>query len=202
MNNFVKIFLFLTFLLVAAHGSTFQNSKNSRGIITPKADPICDDIASVLPSYCNLTLCQPNVTINTLCDVDLLSLLNLTVEADLHLCADPVNINFTFAIPEDGFSYSTVVSDSITFGIPGLSINFGVGEAGIYVTVSLETSSDTVIVEVGIEACVGLLIYDICEPNPPLDVFDMKINVNGLCEDAKGAPIKIKSLPKTKVSIN
>lgn len=48
----------------------------------------------------------------------------------------------------------------------------------------------------------NIKIFNLLEPNPPLDVFDMKINVNGLCEDAKGAPIKIKSLPKTKVSIN
>lgn len=87
----------------------------------PQAD-VCGEIAALIPAGCNITVCNPTVTINIVCPTTLFDL-SLVIETDLHLCAQPVNVNLSVAVPADDFSYSTEIDGSITIAIPGLSVD-------------------------------------------------------------------------------
>jgi hypothetical protein len=129
-------------------------------------DSFCNDIAAALPNFCSLTYCDPVVSTNVECLVNLLDLDTFTVELELYVCADPVALNFTVLDQDTGLKFHEEVSSSVNLPIPGLSVDIpDVGNAGVFIAIDLGTEPDVLDISVGIDACVGILFYQLCEPN-------------------------------------
>ncbi len=109
-----------------------------------------------------MAFCVPQQTIQVICDVNLLDALNFTTDVYINLCAKPVNINITFIPP----NWSTVIDTSLDIPVPGLSVDIPeIGDAGVFIDVALDSSPSNVTLVVGIDACIGILDYQECEPD-------------------------------------
>eukprot|EP01129_Flabellula_baltica_P016577 TRINITY_DN890_c0_g1_i2.p1 TRINITY_DN890_c0_g1~~TRINITY_DN890_c0_g1_i2.p1 ORF type:complete len:174 (-),score=28.88 TRINITY_DN890_c0_g1_i2:45-566(-) len=152
---------------------------------TPLTSSFCDKIEHHLPKHCNLTLCNPIKSTNIVCSVDIGSI-DIIFEMDLHICADPVNIDLNLSVPSMGFEYDTEIDGSVKFPVPGLSISvYGLVDAGVYVIATVGDAKDIVDVNVGVEACASVGPFSLCEPKPPVEVYDLKLDVAGICESMR-----------------
>jgi hypothetical protein len=73
----------------------------------------------------------------------------------------------------------------------------GAEHAGVFADADVATSSNQINIMLGLNACVDvtntlrsafavltvqLLVTDLCYPDPPLEVFDLTIDVQGFCQ--------------------
>jgi len=93
-----------------------------------------------------------------------------------------VNFDLYFELDEK-LIYNQTIDGSVSFGIPGLSIDvFGLLDAGVFVDIILDTSDNQVAVELGVDACIGAVGFQVCRPDPPLDVFNFDVPINDFCD--------------------
>jgi len=162
--------LVLAFLIAVV---TASNNRQDRSI----AD-LCQTLENDLPE-CIFTQCNDQA-VSFDCPFSLDSY-NFSIGTDFHFCAQPINFDFYFAMYGVPL-YNQTIYGSIKFGIPGLSIDvFGLFGAGVFVDINLDTSTDNVVVDLGVAACVDALGYEVCLPDPPLTVFDFDVPIDGFC---------------------
>ncbi len=128
-------------------------------------NPICDAVQKVLPPFCHLGFCNPSITMNVNCDVDLLGKLKFNTDIYINLCAEPVNINATFTPP----NWHTKVESTVAIPVPGLSVDTPIGSAGVFFDVTLGTKVNNVDISLGIDACASVFDLKECFPKVLFD---------------------------------
>jgi hypothetical protein len=79
--------------------------------------------------------------------------------------------------------FSKDVTGTIKFPIPGLSVDIpdvGLG-VGVMGDVAIGEESDNISIQLQLAACVNLIVFSECYPNPPLTVFELDIGINNFC---------------------
>ena len=56
-----------------------------------------------------------------------------------------------------------------------------IGKAGLFVTVEFGDDKDRIDVDIGMTACLGVIVSDWCYPNPPLVLADIDLPIDGIC---------------------
>jgi len=136
----------------------------------------------IFPLPVALIACDPVKVTSILCVENFLGALNITIQDDIHICSNPVNMNITLAVPSQKFSYTTEVDGSVDIPIPGLSIDiFHLVDAGLFLAVELGSGHNELDIDIGVQACAGVLAFQLCIPTSPLTLFDISLDMDGVC---------------------
>jgi len=189
-KKMTKSLILIALFVVAINAKYISYQKTLPKELKIKQD-VCKTLEQDLP-MCTFLACDSEV-IDFLCPFDVFQQ-NFSIGVGINICAQPINVNFTFY--DDGVDlYDTTIDGSISFGIPGLSIDiFDLANAGVYIDIEMDTEPNEFDLKIATQACAGVIGYQLCWPNPPFTIVDIEIPMAGFCngtETAKAMPIKL-----------
>lgn len=146
-------------------------------------DSFCDAVGGALPSGCSCTDVAGGSSVN--CQIDF----GVTVGAELLItpCGVPACIDLDVLF--EGQKYDVTGMCAGTAGrlpVPGVSLNIGIGAAGMYATYDIAGSISRMDLNFGLDACAVVFGYEQCAfGGSGFEILSTSVGLEGICSQRK-----------------